>query len=49
MTKKFAETLMTLTRVVDDARVRADVKSAHMAMLKMMLRPKNVARRRKLT
>lgn len=42
--KKFAETLMMETRVVEEARVSAAVKKLHMAMLKTRLRPKNAAR-----
>lgn len=47
--KKLLETLTMLTRVVELPRVRAAVKSAHMAMLKTMLRPKNVPRSARLT
>ena len=39
---------MIETRVVDEARVNAAVKSVHMRMLKAMLRPKKKERSRKL-
>jgi hypothetical protein len=42
--KKFAETLIMDTRVVDEARVSAVVNRLHMAILKRRLRPKNAAR-----
>jgi hypothetical protein len=45
---KLALTLMMETRVVESPRVRAAVKSAHMRALKRRLRPKKVARRRRL-
>ncbi len=38
---KFAEVLIIETRVVEEARVRADVKSAHIRALKARLREKN--------
>lgn len=37
---KFAEVLIIETRVVEDARVRAEVKSAHIRALKARLREK---------
>jgi len=42
---KFADVLMMDTRVVDSARVRAAVKSAHMRALKARLSRKKVPRR----
>lgn len=47
--KKLLDTLTILTRVVELERVKAAVKSAHMAMLKRILRPKNVPRRATFT
>ena len=44
VTIKLADTLMMLTRVVEEARVRAAVKRVHMARLKRRLRPKKEAR-----
>jgi len=41
--KKFELTFTMLTRVVEEPRVRAAVKSAHMAMLKSIFSPKKVA------
>lgn len=38
---KFAEVLIIETRVVEEARVKADVKSAHIRALKARLRAKN--------
>lgn len=38
---KLADVFITLTRTVEDARVRARVNSPHMTALKTMLRPKN--------
>jgi hypothetical protein len=46
---KLADTLTMLTRVVELDRVKAAVNNAHMAMLKRMLRPKNIPRRPRLT
>ena len=38
---KFAEVLIIETRVVEEARVKAEVKSAHIRALKARLREKN--------
>jgi len=43
---KFEDTLIMLTRVVEVARVRAAVKSVHIARLKRRLSAKKKARRR---
>lgn len=47
--KKLLDTLTILTRVVELDRVKAAVNSAHMAILKRILRPKNVPRRATFT
>lgn len=47
--KKLLDTLTILTRVVELDRVRAAVKSAHIAMLKTIFRPKKVPRSARFT